>query len=510
MKKTTAALIFGAVLTAFCSAGSIYAEEPYTIDMQIPIFGTSLPAMEEVEEAINNIIEPEINAKVSLMPVSVFSMATESSLMISSGEKLDLMCILPYGAGLDAISNYSNKNMLLPLNDLVEEYGEDMQESLGEMMALGYSGDTLYAIPSRISYGGYKVFGVRKDMLDQMDIEIDEEKIYTADELEEILEAFKQQFGAGYYAVAAFGSTSSMFSNLYPVDTLGTDCSDGVLMSVSADAELTVKNLFATEEYADFAKRCYDWYQKGYFNPDVTTITDDITSQMASGMYFGCFGTRYAVNSKVMEDRIGSELVNIRLGEPLATGGEATSAIWAVPVTSENPEKTMEFLNLLYQKRDLSESISTLLYYGTEGTCYQVVEKLENSRAIIDYPEGVDASTVPWIAAGPIFGDQLELPLLAPLTAEAYEDYETFDAALKESGGISRAFGYVFNPESVSAQKAAVQAVISQYLSTIEFGQVDPEQSLPEFLSALEDAGIQDIIEENQKQLDEWAEVNGK
>lgn len=511
MRKKMIAMLTAAAMLAMAPAVPSAAEEdPYNIIMQIPIFGTDMPALEEVETAINEIILPEINATVTLMPVSVPSMATESSMMISSGEKLDLMCILPYGAGLDSINNYSSKNMLTPLNDLFDEYGADMKESLGNMISLGYSGDTLYAIPSRISYGGYHVFGMRKDMVDQMDIEIDEERIYTVEELEELLDAFKEQFGDGYYAIASFGSTSTQFSNLYNIDTLGTDSSDGVLMSVDENAELKVENLFATDAYEEYVKRMYEWNQKGYFNPDVTTITDDITSLMATGMYFGCFGTRYAVNSKVMEERIGTDMVNISLCEPYATGGEATSAIWAIPVTSENPEKTMEFLNLLYQKRDLEKSISTLLYYGTEGTCYQVLEKLENSRAIIDYPEGVNGATVPWVAAGPIYGDQLELPLLAPLTKEAYEDYETFDEELHASGRISRAFGYVFNPETVSVQKASVQSVLSQYLALLEYGQVDPEQGLPEFRQALEDAGIEDLIAENQRQLDEWAAKNNE
>lgn len=37
---------------------------------------------------------------------------------------------------------------------------------------------------------------------------------------------------------------------------------------------------------------------------------------------------------------------------------------------------------------------------------------------------------------------------------------------------------------------------------------LDPSKALPEFIEALKVAGIDAIIEENQRQLDEWAESN--
>ena len=39
---------------------------------------------------------------------------------------------------------------------------------------------------------------------------------------------------------------------------------------------------------------------------------------------------------------------------------------------------------------------------------------------------------------------------------------------------------------------------------------MDPETVLPQFISALEAAGINEIIEENQKELDAWVEAQGQ
>jgi putative aldouronate transport system substrate-binding protein len=46
---------------------------------------------------------------------------------------------------------------------------------------------------------------------------------------------------------------------------------------------------------------------------------------------------------------------------------------------------------------------------------------------------------------------------------------------------------------------------VQRYTKGLESGVLDPDTVLPEFISELESAGINTIIEEKQRQLDEWA-----
>ena len=50
----------------------------------------------------------------------------------------------------------------------------------------------------------------------------------------------------------------------------------------------------------------------------------------------------------------------------------------------------------------------------------------------------------------------------------------------------------------------AVSAVIGQYAPALECGIVEPEETIPAFIDALETAGINEVIAENQAQLDAW------
>jgi putative aldouronate transport system substrate-binding protein len=64
--------------------------------------------------------------------------------------------------------------------------------------------------------------------------------------------------------------------------------------------------------------------------------------------------------------------------------------------------------------------------------------------------------------------------------------------------------GYNFDTSSVSSEITAVIAEIGKYGPAINVGTVDTESMLPKFLEALDAAGMNKIIEENQRQLDAW------
>ena len=90
---------------------------------------------------------------------------------------------------------------------------------------------------------------------------------------------------------------------------------------------------------------------------------------------------------------------------------------------------------------------------------------------------------------------------MAPLDETYYDQMREFNDSITT---VSNALGYAFNSDTVSTQYAAVNDVITQYESVLGMGVVDPEGTLDTFLSALDAAGINDVIAENQAQYDEW------
>ena len=64
--------------------------------------------------------------------------------------------------------------------------------------------------------------------------------------------------------------------------------------------------------------------------------------------------------------------------------------------------------------------------------------------------------------------------------------------------------GWVFNSAPVANEITACTNVIKEYAYGLEVGAVDVDEVLPKFQQALKDAGIDRVIEEKQKQIDEW------
>lgn len=67
----------------------------------------------------------------------------------------------------------------------------------------------------------------------------------------------------------------------------------------------------------------------------------------------------------------------------------------------------------------------------------------------------------------------------------------------------SKALGFTFDIEPVKTQAAQVQTVVDEYLPALNCGAVENvEESLAEFNSKLEAAGINDMVAEAQTQID--------
>lgn len=169
---------------------------------------------------------------------------------------------------------------------------------------------------------------------------------------------------------------------------------------------------------------------------------------------------------------------------------------WGISSTSKNPEKAMEFLNLMYSNPE----ISNLLMNGIEGQEYQKV-----SDRIITYPDNVSADNIGYSRYFSVFGDFMDIYQWQPVTEDFYQDLKDF----RDNITVSPLLGYTFDVSPVASEYAAVMRVLSEYLPPLECGMIaDVEGAVKNMNVLLSDAGINQIIEENQRQLDLWLTNN--
>lgn len=472
-------------------------EEPYEIVMIIPTLGSVPSGIADVEAAINEKVGPELGVKVKLNPISLYDLNTQQDLMIMNGDKVDL--ILP----LYGLASYVSKGEVLALDDLYAKYGSDIEATQGVAVKSGYYDGKLYGIPATEKQGIQTGFMARKDICDELGFSFDANKTYTLEDLETLFAAYKEKYGDGYYCLAGTSSNSDFYSFFNAIDSLGSTATSGVLMGAGFDDDTTVTNLFETQEYADYSKRMYEWAQKGYFSPDAATNTDANTTQIQSGYYLGCLtNTETDMVSNLSRD-CGYEMEAITLVDKYSETSMFQLFLWSISSTCENPEKTFQFLNYLYADND----IDNMLTNGLEGKTYKVIEKGDKEgRAVIAYADGVNAANAPYIMPLHVFGDKLSISVFEPMTLDYFKMADDYNKNIPENRK-SKTLGYVFNSTNVSTKKAAVDAVYAQYAGMIACGTQNPDQLLKEFKDALKSAGIDEVIAENQKQLDEWLQA---
>ena len=135
--------------------------------------------------------------------------------------------------------------------------------------------------------------------------------------------------------------------------------------------------------------------------------------------------------------------------------------------------------------------LMTLMNYGVEGIHY-----VKNADGLIEFTDA-RASYTPWTNG---MGNVTILPDTA---AEGAGFRKTFVEYYGGAKGIP-SLGFVFNNTDVANEMAALANVAAQYALALDAGAVDPATVLPEFLAALDAAGMQTYLDAANAQLNAY------
>ena len=156
----------------------------------------------------------------------------------------------------------------------------------------------------------------------------------------------------------------------------------------------------------------------------------------------------------------------------------------------------MKLLDLTYGDKDLLN----LIYYGIEGLDYEV---MDDGTGRLGYIGDETAQTVGFHQWFGLYGDPGFKTTWESEEAGREERLAEYNNELDEDH-ISPFMGYTFNTNEQKTAYAAVTDVLNTYRTPLESGTADPETTIPEFLQALEDNGIDILIKANQEALDAW------
>lgn len=475
-------------------ADSDSEEEPYEVVMEYMYYGNLRSDLELIESTISEMAKEKINCTVSLVPVSMSEADTSMNLMLSGGEKLDLMISMQS----TGFQNVVNKGQAIELDELMAQYGSGIEEALGAALQGGYINNILYGVPSLDKFGREYGMLCMEEYVEKYELETTEYPTY--EQLDAWFARIKEGEGENFYPLIISGASSNFSSFIYfkGMDTLGSSTASGVILADNID-DPTVQNLYETEEYAEHCRWMRKWYEAGYINPDCLTsseTTQDLIRTGKGAMY--CSYLELDMLPKQQAMFSDTFLDKILMVGKTTTQDMLNAQNWVVTVNSENPEKAFQFLNLLYEDAD----ILNVLYYGIEGVHYEKAER----EGFINLLDGADFSTATWGYNLGLYGAVAKIYQYddPSYPDDYFEQLAEFDEMNPEDGLVSPYLGYTFVSEQYKTEVAAVNDVITQYSPALEVGAVDPEEVLPQFIDSLKSAGIDKIIAGNQEDLNEW------
>ena len=449
--------------------------------------------LQMVQDAMNEILNDKIGVNLTLEPIDWGAYNDKMQLRLAAGEECDIIFTAPWINNY--ASNVANGN-LMPLDGLLKEYAPGLWASMPPTTwdAARVKG-TIYGVINQQIFP--KPWGThpRKDLAEKYGLDLDQ--VNKFEDMEPWLAAVRD--GEGITPVYVTDQLATLWRSQYwgydPLD----DGINAIVMKAD-DPNRTVVSTLEVPEFkaaADLTKR---WVDEGFIPLEPPT-RDEADANFRAGLYAVGFHVEKPGNEVEAQNAYGWEFLSKNLTDPLILDTAGVIATMnGICATSRHPEAAMKVLEEL----NTNPEVYNLLARGIEGVHWVWVDK---DKKVIGFPEGVDGSTstynpnTDWM-----FGNQFNAYYRSEAQVGAWEKTKE----MNDTAMPSTALGFVVDRKPIEAEIAQVNAVWDEYGDTIANGWVAYDEGAPEAIQKLKDAGLDTIIAEVQRQIDEWAEINGK
>lgn len=459
-------------------------------------------ATEAVEAKVNEMTEADINVHVDLQWYDAVTYGTQVPMMIQADEKLDLMNYTPVPGA--SYASFMNAKQLMDISEYLDEYGASITATVGDLLSGTSKEGGVYGVVNYGAKAATQTILMRKDVLDDLGLTEKAENAATFTEVEEILkEVVANTDLAGVVNSDGEGTTlyprpyyngGDAFADSTYFDNLG----DGYNL-ISVDPETnTVECYYLTDEYEAMAERIDTWYQEGLVYKDAATAQDFGDTLLKNQVGFSKVVMAEIGSKESVEAATGYEYVAVEIADAQICTNSCTKFGFSVPVTSDEPEAAVKFLNYLYESTELANTLA----WGVEGRDYVI-----NEEGLATYPEGVTAETVLYHTGDFLYGNQFNV---APWEGSDPAIREQQQAAM-DKAEVSKYMGFTVDNTDVETIVTACYNVAQQYHPALDAGSTgDWAGTVEEFQNKLIAAGIEDLVAAYQAQLDEWLAANGK
>lgn len=312
---------------------------------------------------------------------------------------------------------------------------------------------------------------------------IDTKNAVTLKQLDPILREIKKGEGAKnknfYPFIVDFDGVKGMLMN-YDDMTLGLP-TIGVRVD---DPERKVVSVLEQPEVMEDLSILHSWMEDGIMNKDAAICTElpRYRTVFSTQAYPG-LEKSFAINMDIPDGNTVME----KMAGPVYTNSTIQGSLQVISKQSKYKAECLKYLELLNTDRTLRDMWS----YGKEGVNFNYVDK---EKGVVKRVIGMD-----WGLPGYAQGTSATRSVDEGVPTDQWEQIKKLNEAAEKSVIL----GFTFDREPVRNEVQNVRAVWDKYKNNVKTGAKDPHEIVPQVIQEMKAAGMDKIIAEAQKQIDE-------
>ncbi|XEC93047.1 ABC transporter substrate-binding protein [Paenibacillus tarimensis] len=453
-------------------AESVNGDSDKPVELIWYTIGTPPKDLALVNAEVNKYIKDKINANVEIKMLDWGEYSQKMQVIINSGGDYDIAFTSSWAN--DYFTN-AKKGAFYAIDDLLNKEGKGIKEALnpGFLEGTKVNGHN-YGIAANKEMPQQRVFRFNKTYVDKYNLDIS--NVRTIQDLEPLLKVFKEN-EPGIAPIPA--KIAEFFHYDLPIN-------DIPIIGVPLDTtDYKLVNVWDSPEAKSYLETMHRYYKAGYLPADVAT-QKDAGDYFKTGKWLVDVADSQPYADNLWSSDAGYEIVSVPMHDPITFNWSVAGSMQAINAQSKHPEKAMEFLNLLYT----DSYLVNLIHFGIEGTHYNKVGD-NVKEAIPDSGYGFPAFSA---------GNLMITYLNKSDPEDKWEKFQKFN----DSAVNSPLLGFQLDTSNISTEIANLKNAKDATYDALFSGTLDPSENLPKTIQKFKDSGLDKVMDEIQKQIDEW------
>ncbi|MGO4181476.1 extracellular solute-binding protein [Paenibacillus sp. MCAF9] len=450
--------------------------------------GDKKAATDEVWSKVSEYVKAKgLNVKFDINFIPFGDFKEKMLVMAASGDNWDMN----FDGDWLSYKQMAAKGSYMALNDLLPEFAPNLHkkyEEQGTLAAATVNGN-IVGLPWTMKMNERKFTGWRSDLVEKAGLDIPAGSIKTIEDVDRLLRELKKAY------------PNERISRTPPVSLImirdeWVDLNFHGLGFYLSDDKITIKAVEQQPFYLEAAKLAKVWYDDNLINRDAMIDKSDEAAEWRNGKKLFTVTSHEWVSANPGFSDPSFKMESAELyPDKRFVNRTALANVVAINRNSKNPERVLRFLDMM----ETDKTLYDLVQYGIEGKTYVL------NGETAEYPEGMETTTsnyMEWGGQWAFWKPQFMRPTMTYGTDFWLKEAEF---ASKPNNVNSPIDGLFIAEDNMKNEIAKRDTANDELNRPIEFGVVkDVEKAVAAYIETQKKNGLDVIIAETQRQIDEF------